>query len=70
MRAMSRTRRPRKPRDWNAVSAILRRGGPMRDRRKPPPSFPVICMDCGEEYGESEIAGSTGLCDECLENRG
>lgn len=29
--------------------------------------YPVSCMDCSEVYSISTIPGSTGLCDECLE---
>ena len=33
------------------------------------PRFPLACMDCGEEFGFSEIEGSTGLCGVCPRSR-
>lgn len=33
------------------------------------PGFPVECMHCGASYATSEIKGSTGLCETCLEER-
>ncbi len=35
----------------------------------PPAVFPVTCMDCNGVTRFSEVAGSTGLCDLCLEQR-
>lgn len=33
------------------------------------PRHPVVCMDCGERCGFTDIEGSTGLCGECPRSR-